>query len=64
VEVVGEDANFTENGIEPGDFSIQFNIDEESDDGLLFTLAIVALIGAILYGGVQMVRRGGNSKRF
>jgi hypothetical protein len=64
VEVVGEDANFTENGIEPGDFSIQFNIDEESDDGLLFTLAIVALIGAILYGGVQMVRKGGNSKRF
>jgi hypothetical protein len=64
VEVVGEDANFTENGIEPGDFSIQFNIDEESDDGLLFTLAIVALIGAILYGGVQMVRKGGSSKRF
>ena len=64
VEVVGEDSEFVDQGIEDGDFSVEYYVVTEESDDTWITLLVIALIPLILFGGVKLVRGGSGSKKF
>jgi hypothetical protein len=64
VEVVGEDSEFVEQGIEDGDFSVEYYVVSEETDDTWITILVFALIPLILFGGVKLVRGGSGSKKF
>ena len=64
IEVVGEDSSFIEDPVDEFDFSIEYFIDEESDDSPWFTLAIFVLGAFVIYGGIKISRRTASSARF
>lgn len=64
VEVVGEDSEFVDQGIEDGDFSVEYYVVSEETDDTWITILVLALIPLILFGGVKLVRSGSGSKKF
>jgi hypothetical protein len=64
VEVAGEQANLTDVTITDGDFKINYDIVQDSNDGPWLTVGIVALALLVGYGGIKISRSGSGAKRF
>lgn len=64
VEVAGSDANYTAENITSDDFSLEYNIQSETSENNWMIFLIIAIIGLVVYAGVQMGKRGSGGKRF
>jgi hypothetical protein len=64
VEVAGSDANYTAENITSDDFSLEYNIQSDTSENNWMIFLIIAIIGLVVYAGVQMGKRGSGGKRF
>ena len=67
VEVVGEDSNKVTQEIGADkmiDFSVEYYIDETTEESPWFTLVIFVIGALVVYGGVRLARSRSSSTRF